>query len=64
MDHVSCCRFFSIASQTGRQAMQQCDPSSTLSGAGSFFLPFGNAPSDAPTHPPAGLWAVGRDQPL
>ena len=44
MDHVSCCRFFSVASETGRAATQQSDPSSTLSGAGSFFLPFGNAP--------------------
>ncbi|WP_413325201.1 GMC oxidoreductase [Synechococcus sp. MIT S9503] len=44
MDHVSCCRFFSVASETGRTATQQQDPSSTLSGAGSFFLPFGNAP--------------------
>ena len=44
MDHVSCCRFFSVPSETGRTATQQQDPSSTLSGAGSFFLPFGNAP--------------------
>ncbi len=44
MDHVSCCRFFSVPSETGRGAAQQSDPSSTLSGAGSFFLPFGNDP--------------------
>ena len=44
MDHVSCCRFFSVPSDSGREATQQADPSSVLSGAGSFFLPFGNAP--------------------
>lgn len=44
MDHVSSCRFFSVPSESGRGATQQSDPSSTLSGAGSFFLPLGNAP--------------------
>ena len=67
MDHVSCCRFFSIASQTGRQAMQQRDPSSTLSGAGSFFLPFGNAPerrANASFLRGYGLWgAINRFDP-
>ena len=67
MDHVSCCRFFSIASQTGRQAMQQRDPSSTLSGAGSFFLPFGNAPerrANATFLRGYGLWgAINRFDP-
>ena len=45
MDHVSCCRFFSVPSLTGRKPMQVHDPSSLLSGAGSFFLPFGNDPA-------------------
>lgn len=45
MDHVSCCRFFSVPSLTGRTPMQEQDPSSLLSGAGSFFLPFGNDPA-------------------
>ena len=45
MDHVSCCRFFSVPSLSGRTAMQERDPSSLLSGAGSFFLPFGNDPA-------------------
>ena len=45
MDHVSCCRFFSVPSLTGRKPMQVHDPMSVLSGAGSFFLPFGNDPA-------------------
>ncbi|MGC6483818.1 MAG: GMC oxidoreductase [Synechococcus sp.] len=36
MDHVSCCRFFSIAARS-----TQANPA-PLSGAGSFFLPFGS----------------------
>ena len=51
MDHVSCCRFFSIASQTGRQAMQQRDPSSTSQGQAVSSCPSGMRPSDAPMQP-------------
>ena len=67
MDHVSCCRFFSVASETGRGAAQQSDPSSTLSGAGSFFLPFGNAPEVCAGRPflrGYGIWgAINRFDP-
>ena len=51
MDHVSCCRFFSVPRAAGRAATQQSDPSSSLSGAGSFFLPFGNAPETCAGRP-------------
>ena len=44
MDHVSTCRFFKVPSLSGRQSLQDLDPSSQLSGAGSFFLPFGSCP--------------------
>ncbi|QNI55107.1 FAD binding domain protein [Synechococcus sp. BIOS-E4-1] len=67
MDHVSCCRFFSVPSETGRGAAQQSDPSSTLSGAGSFFLPFGNAPETCAGRPflrGYGIWgAINRFDP-
>ncbi|WP_170953558.1 GMC oxidoreductase [Synechococcus sp. UW179A] len=67
MDHVSCCRFFSVPSETGRGAAQQSDPSSRLSGAGSFFLPFGNAPETCAGRPflrGYGIWgAINRFDP-
>ena len=67
MDHVSCCRFFSVPSETGRSAAQQSDPSSRLSGAGSFFLPFGNVPETCAGRPflrVYGLWgAINRFDP-
>ena len=44
MDHVSTCRFFEVPSLSGRQSLQELDPTSQLSGAGSFFLPFGSQP--------------------
>ena len=46
MDHVSTCRFFSIEQKFQKISpiIQYNESKSSLSGAGSFFIPFGNKP--------------------
>jgi choline dehydrogenase-like flavoprotein len=68
MDHISTCRFFQVPSRSGRQSLQDLDPSSQLSGAGSFFLPFGSLPPKRdgllPFSRGYGLWgAINRFDP-
>lgn len=68
MDHVSTCRFFQVPSRSGRESLQDQDPSSQLSGAGSFFLPFGSLPPQRggglPFSRGYGLWgAINRFDP-
>jgi choline dehydrogenase-like flavoprotein len=68
MDHVSTCRFFQVPSRSGRESLQDLDPSSQLSGAGSFFLPFGSLPPQRdgllPFTRGYGLWgAINRFDP-
>tara|TARA_Y100000589_G_scaffold331382_1_gene384677 strand:- start:4424 stop:6067 length:1644 start_codon:yes stop_codon:yes gene_type:complete len=46
MDHVSICRFFSIPNKAN--LINSLDENATLSGAGSFFIPFGSeVPNDS-----------------
>ncbi len=68
MDHVSTCRFFKVPSLSGRQSLQDRDPEHQLSGAGSFFLPFGSLPPSRQGLLPFlrgyGLWgAINRFDP-
>ena len=57
MDHVSTSRFFALPGATDR-------PQPPLSGAGSFFLPFGRDLQDVPFQGGYGLWGgIGRFDP-
>ena len=42
MDHISTCRFFSLPFKSNNSNLGKHSSRQTLSGAGSFFIPFGN----------------------